>query len=729
MFINFHIAAIRSIVMSTSLSLLLGLGIAISPLSSSIAIADSNDPTNISTTSTSTTQKGYDAPTRSNGVSCVKGLPNSPTVNCGYASFGARLDVPAAATFRRQVSGLPDPWTNSRGQVIKNGYVGQCQGEFRQVYDPTKDPAVAPNHNMSKAANVSYYSTGVWWQEKRYWYADVKRTIVGRVQNPLWDYVAVKKTGTYNLPYAPFTKFTYTWTAMERVKSSPITRTILRYVDNIEGKNYTQTRTLLAGQSANVLRVERNPFWTNRVVTYGGCNFPRSPKLYTNICATSVGPGYMRGPTGNPATTPWPVPTGVGTLDPQTEIKIWNTRPANASSNPYWKELSGGRGILYSDLGLALENDSVFRNIAGLGLPPENPSQMAFIENCPDVAYNVSARDQSCIYMGSTFPQDYGRLFPAGSEYCKAFTPGNYYKYADGKTSTCQYAEVWWDPTPGTETGQIGRRTSQLTSYMKYPQGKAVYKKVFLGCDLPQDNPSAKYRGYAHWVCNDPRGANGENMTYNFANCSGPRPDGRVDVADEYRCVAANNGNPAIIDVESGSRTGSISQMLANGKQIQVRWPEPTGISVLSGGVLSRVQQPENMWQNWEVVAGSEPINDNLGISDRNQSIFGHYRENQDPGSSTSVLGGPGKDEWDTPWIYLRGYKAAPVNTTGSNLTVGTQTIAPDETIPLGLTTTFNATVQRTVTTGLGGSLEINVPVICKMPDAYLYVVSGRATD
>lgn len=723
-----QISVVRSVVIPVTLSLLLGLGLAVSPSSSTPAFAD-GDITSMSTKSESTIQKGTDAPVRSNGASCVKGLPNSPTVNCGYASFGARLDVPAAATFRRQVSGLPDPWTNSSGQVMQNGYQGQCQGEFRQVYDPTKDPAVAPNHNMSKAANVSYYSTGVWWQERRYWYADVKRTIVGRVQNPLWDYVAVKKTRTYNLPYAPFTKFTYTWTAMERVKSSPITRTILRYVDNIEGKNYTQTRTLLAGQGADVVRVERNPFWTSRVVTYGGCNFPKTPKLYTNICATSVGPGFMTGPSANAVTNPWPVPTGVGTYDPQTELKKWNTRPANASSNPYWREIGQGKGVLYSNLGMAWREDSYFRSIAIAGLPPESPTYMQFIENCPDVSYKVSARDQNCYYLGRTFPSDTGKLFPARSEYCGAFTPGNYLKEANGETSTCQYAEVWWDPTPGTETGQIGRRNSGLTSYVKYPLGQAVYKKVFLGCDSPQDNPSAAIKEYIHFVCNDSTGARNKNETYNFANCSGPRPDGRVDVADEYRCVAANNGNPAIIDVESGSTTGSISQMLANGKQIQVRWPEPTGISVLSGGVLSRVQQPENMWQNWEVLAGSEPINDNLDISDRNQSIFGHYRENLNPSSSTSVLGGPGKDEWDTPWIYLRGYKAAPVNTTGSNLTVGTQTIAPDETIPLGLTTTFNATVQKTVSTGLGGSLEINVPVICKMPDAYLYVVSGRATD
>lgn len=722
----------RSIVYSIVLGLLIGVGVTVSPFGAAKAFAE--DPADVGTTSESSTQKGNDAPEQSNGSSCVKRLPNAPVVDCGYATFDARLDVPAAATFRRATSGLPGPWTASTGQEFKNGYVGQCQGEFRNVYDPTQDPSTAPNHNMSKAANVSYYSTGVWWQDRKFWSPKVTRENGGFASVPLWKYVSKKVTETRKLPFFPYTPYTFTYYKQVQVKNDPATKTVLITYDNVRGAVYTQQATIQPGESRKIQVVKIDPWFHNRVVNYGGCSFPRTPKLYTNVCAVSVGPGYMQGPYGNAATNPWPVPTGVGKYDPQTEIKRWNTRPANASSNPYWQELGNGQGKMFSPLGLAWKNDFVFQSIAKMGLPVNADGYLPLVENCPDVTFLASAKDQSCIYMGNTFPSDKNKLFPAGSEYCNGFTPGNYRLWATGETITCQIAEVWWDPTPGggpDSVGQIGRRGSQMTSYNKYPHGRAVYKKSFIGCDPigPQPDPRAATNKDAHWLCNDATGAIGKNNTYNFSNCSGPRRDGTRDVADEYRCVAANNGNPVIIDPEAGTQAGTISQMLANGKQVQVRWPEPTGISVLSGGVLSRVQQPENMWQNWEVIAGSEPINDSLEISDRNQSIFGHYRQNQDPGSTNSILGGPGKDEWDTPWLYLRAYKSAPVNTTGGNITVGTETIGPDETIPLGVTTTFNATVEKTVSTGFGGTLQINVPVICKMPDAYLYVVSGRAID
>jgi len=536
----------RNIVGALILSLTLGVGLSVMPTATNQAFADDFGPAEIGTESKSSSQKGADPVPQRNGSSCEKPIPANPKVICGYARFGQRLDVPGAASFRRQAEGLPQLLWNG----WSNGYSGQGQGKFINVYDPTLDAAVAPNHSMSNPTNTAYYSTGVWWKEYRYWMPAQKNRSTRTVSAPGWDYEIKETKKTVRLPFWPYTTYETVEKTFIRVPGTP--KTVHRLIINDQTVREGATVrtnlypvTLRTGDApVTVTEFTLYPKWTNRVVSYGGVSYPSTPKITTSVCATSVGPGYMTGPFENDATSPWPVPTGVGTYDHQTEPKIWNTRPRNASSNPLWREGANGEGILYSNLGILWKEDLNFAFDARSPFPPEWNSYMSYIENCPDVSYRVSALDQSCRYIGTTFPQDYNRLFPAGSKYCGSFTPGNYRKQTTGETSTCQIAELYWDTADTGERSASGRRHNSYT-YALYPHGQAAYKKVFLGCSDPEVNRSAARNNWAHWLCNDTAGAVDRNETYNFANCSGPRPDGRVDVADEYRCVAADNGNPS----------------------------------------------------------------------------------------------------------------------------------------------------------------------------------------
>lgn len=711
------------------LSLVLGLGLAVlpNPFGEPVTAQAEDDKFGVGKMYTVSESEVADSPAKkpkANTSSCEKDLPSNPTVTCGYMRFG---DGTAGSPL---ISGGPvERWTDSRGETHSRSWTGQGLNDYINVYDPTRDPVIGANHGASNGANTTYFAIGIWWQDKRYWNRKSETVSAGVKSNPRYKTVTRYRTemveessDNLTIPTVRYERVPYS----VQVTNDPKLIISNTFVDRINNRTSTFTAQLAPGASLETYKTTITAEYFGRSVNYGGPNFPKAPRTYTNECAAYIGPGYMTGPRSNSATSPWPVPTGVGTYDPQTEEKRWNTRPANAESNPYWIEDNEG-GKLYSDAGM-LFRDYRFRTINRQEYPHLFPSYssvesniISAIDDCPDITYAVSAQDQDCVYLGQTFGSDYGKTFSKDSEYCSSFTPGNYLKEAEGYTATCQIGEVFWDP--GEFSGSMANQTNRSF-------GKSVYQKVFLGCDdRPSVNPAATVYAYDHFLCDDPNGSTGKNETYNFADCSGPRNDGPDDVADTYRCAAPNNGEPEIIDVESGNVMGDQSQILANGKQIQVRWPAPEGIAVLSDGVLSRVQNPDNPWMNWDVVDGSEPINDSLAINDPNQKIFGNWRENVDPGSASSDLGGPGKDEWDTPWLYLRAYQGAPVNNEGSSVSVGDVTVSPEGTIPLGVTTTFNATVKRTVETGLGGTLEINVPVICNMPDAYLYAVSGRATD
>lgn len=711
------------------LSLVLGLGLAVlpNPFGNPVT-AQAEDGKGVGEMYTVSESEVADSPAKkpkANTGSCEKDLPSNPTVTCGYIRFENGTNSLSL------LSGAPQQmWIDSDGRFHGNSYSGQGLNDYINVYDPTRDPVIGAKHGASNGANTKYFAIGIWWQDKKYWNRKSETVSAGVKSNPRYKTVTRYRTEMVLVPTdsdsaGPGYEFKEKRVPFQvQVTNDPKLIIAHTFVDRINNRTSTFTAQLGPGASRETYKTTISAHYYGRSVNYGDSNFPKAPRTYTNECAAYIGPGYMTGPSANDATSPWPVPTGVGTYDPQTELKRWNTRPANAESNPYWIEDNEG-GKLYSDAGM-LFRDYRFRTINRQERPHLFPSYSSIesniisaIDDCPDITYAVSAQDQDCVYLGQTFGGDYGKTFSKDSDYCSSFTPGNYRKEAEGYTATCQIGEIFWDPDAGG-----------FNSLRGAVPGDYTYQKVFLGCDdSPSVNPAATVNDYDHFLCDDPNGSTGKNETYNFANCSGPRNDGTVDVADTYRCAAPNNGEPEIIDVESGNVMGDQSQILANGKQVQVRWPAPEGIAVLSDGVLSRVQNPDNPWMNWDVVDGSEPINDSLAIDDPNQKIFGNWRENVDPGSASSDLGGPGKDEWDTPWIYLRAYQGAPVNNEGSSVSVGDVTVSPEGTIPLGVTTTFNATVKRTVETGLGGTLEINVPVICNMPDAYLYAVSGRATD
>lgn len=708
------------------LSLVLGLGLAVLPNPFGDPVtAQAEDGKGVGEMYTVSESEVADSPAKkpkANTGSCEKDLPSNPTVTCGYIRFENGTNSLSL------LSGAPQQmWIDSDGRFHGNSYSGQGLNDYINVYDPTRDPAIGANHGASNGANIKYFAIGIWWQDKKYWNRKSETVSAGVKSNPRYKTVTRYRTemveessSDLTIPTVRYERVPYS----VQVTNDPKLIISNTFIDRINSRTSTLTAQLAPGASLETFETTISAHYYSRSVNYGGSNFPKAPRTYTNECAAYIGPGYMTGPKSNSATSPWPVPTGVGTYDPQTELKRWNTRPANAESNPYWIEDNKG-GKLYSEAGM-LFRDYRFRTINRQERPHLFPSYssvesniISAIDDCPDITYRVSAQDQDCVYLGQTFGSDYGKTFSKDSDYCSSFTPGNYEKTAKGYTATCQIGEIFWDPDAGG-----------FNSLRGVVPGDYTYQKVFLGCDdSPSDNPAATVNAYDHFLCDDPNGSTGKNETYNFANCSGPRNDGTVDVADTYRCAAPNNGEPEIIDVESGNVMGDQSQILANGKQVQVRWPAPEGIAVLSDGVLSRVQNPDNPWMNWDVVDGSEPINDSLAIDDPNQKIFGNWRENVDPGSASSDLGGPGKDEWDTPWLYLRAYQGAPVNNEGSSVSVGDVTVSPEGTLPLGVTTTFNATVKRTVETGLGGTLEINVPVVCNMPDAYLYAVSGRATD
>jgi hypothetical protein len=658
------------------------------------------------TSSGSTTDAGTPTnTTSSNGVSCDKPLPSAPTVTCGTASirYGNK-----PGNVGSTISGLPGTWMGWSDQ-----YAMQCFGATVQVYNPF-------NGNY-----LTYRATGVDWKDYRYWTPQVSTStqklsvyiapsytyqedVYGWYWKPKkkeWDYRKIG-TRTVTVPQAP-----------------PVTVTTYSFTDNtLSSSNFTRQATLSSPGWNNytLTTVTVWPLWVGRTVVYGPCIFPKAPQLVKTECAVGIGPGYMNGPFGNSATKPWPVPTGPGTHDVQTEVKRWAAVPNSAAvrNSKYWKPMSGPNtagGVLYSDFGLAFEDPITNAIFSQKG----NETAMNYVANCGEIRYKTTAKDQKCQYLGKTLKglngvwldSGYTTTDPRGTEVkvC-AFTYGNYEKSADRTESKCYHTHYNWD--------QWAQVDPNLNLFMY------CTPKYFL----------SPYVDRAHWNCQFPNGRIGYDATTNFAN-----PNSACQPNVTYQC-RFSSAAPVIKD-PSGRVVPNRSQMLPNGKQWEVFWAAPNLlIDRYVGGRLSSRVPAENQWMQWMQASNSQPYKTTLTADDGTQPIFASTEKNADPATAKSILtdlgSAKGKSGWTDSTLYLRSYKGAPANTTGATMYVGKTegvpnfaTVAPNTLIPYGTYMAFIFTYMEKITSDMGGTVEINVPQTCATDMATFYVTAGRPTS
>lgn len=589
------------------------------------------------------------------------------------------------------MSGLPGQWL-----WWDNQYANQCVGASYPAYDP------------AKKAYDTYYANAVGWVDNHYWLFGIDtvrtpRTVTVAGPQPIYG---TEPVYSYKSVYNSKTK---KWTTVKTQTGTrqiitgytpvvPVTVTVSTITDRTNsGMDNTTTRTYSTPGTYSYTRVDVTyfPNWNGRTVNYGPCYYPSAPKLITNNCPASVGPGTMTGPSGNAATSPWPVPTGPGTYDPQTEMRKWRTAPANAASNPLWVNAPNG-GTLYSTIGMEWKKGATSKFFQ-----QGNTTALALARDCTDITYNTTALGQPCQYLGTTYPDKYGKWLPATDPICQ-LTPGNYYKKAAGEATKCQYVQYYWDPF-----------SQQYTS-----------KQTFLQCEPPQACPDCAVDGWANWKCNDANGSNGRDLTYNFANCNS---------TTTYMCSFADS-KPTIKD-PAGVTKPNGAQVLANGKQWTLAWNAPSAVRSSTGGNVT----PQNKWMQFLRAENSQPVRVGAGTGADTQPVFAHTTKTANPTNTSSLLTDAGSetgtDGWDKSTLYLRAYQGSKVNLTGSLLYVGRNQVAnpatvnPNGLIPYGVYLAFIYTHPRTVSTGPGGTVTIDVPEVCATNMATLYMTSGRPTN
>jgi hypothetical protein len=207
------------------------------------------------------------------------------------------------------------------------------------------------------------------------------------------------------------------------------------------------------------------------------------------------------------------------------------------------------------------------------------------------------------------------------------------------------------------------------------------------------------------------------DRNYNFLTCG-----------YTFACVVpGGDTRPIVTDVNSNTSSVSSSQVLASGSQTKVSWKTPSGIAVYdSRGRLLDTVAPDRdkAWQQWRVLDGSTPWYSTKDPNDQSQPAFGSNIINTNPSSGQSILNGA-KNGWDTPDIYIRGYKGT--NIANNNIRIGDIVVRQGGLIPFAVDTEYRATIPKDMFI-FGRPITVNQPVICTMPPAYLYYLSGRAT-
>jgi len=202
---------------------------------------------------------------------------------------------------------------------------------------------------------------------------------------------------------------------------------------------------------------------------------------------------------------------------------------------------------------------------------------------------------------------------------------------------------------------------------------------------------------------------------YNFATCG--------DSFAPPRCnFTGFQGRAPEVITPNGRTTSLSTQMLADGRQWQLNYSPIV------------VPEAENKRQQWILADNSQPAK-NGSAGAENQPYLAHYNPS-DTGrgilkraDSNSAIPG-----WDENSLYLRVFKAGGVSDDGPRVVGQGEVSNPArvgtmEHIPLGIYARYLFTVKRTVSTEVGGVMEIDVPMTCTSSMATFYAISGRAID
>lgn len=577
-------------------------------------------------------------------------VPATPALACDPAQFCS--ENPAQAESGGGGGGVPvSGGTCGSGGPWTNPWVECGYASFSSAYNAPHSENPSPLPAVMKGGYFNGYN------------GQCKST-------PLWN--SDPRTGQ-SVPYYAIgvnwvdTAIYTTRTYVQQTKESKLTYTgqkIKLYTGTGSGgkllwKWFTVPHPVLnIGQSYTVVveTTVTDRYISKRYVSYS-CVYPPLPYSVNRVCPTSIGPGSMTGPYANGPTTAsgWPVKTGTGTVDPKTTLRKWDTP------------------IIYSPIGSTLKSSpSTFSQ--------GNRTALSLVQGCQKMYYNVTVDNSTCHY-----PYTNPTAGAYGSDIC-GFTPGNYLKIASGQQITCRYAVYPAD------------------NYVEFQSCGTPYK-----CSLSECNVNA----YAHWLCNDPTGANGFDNTTDFTNpCGAPPP---------VSCRWSNGSGAGSITDPYGAPVSNGPQVTADGKKWTVTFPtlDCPGVNV------------QNQWQQYVTASNSEPFRTGAAANADNQPVFGSTSPTATTNSIlTRLPSSVGQNGWGGTNLYLRFNQASPSSTAkttvGSGQVSNPVTVNAGTAVPFGVYTVVHFTVPQTVSTGIGGSTIVNVPYTFTSQMVSFTPVSGR---
>lgn len=734
-------------------------------IASTPAYADEYDGANASTIVAPQTPTKVDSPTdpsqKPPSGPCSRALPNFPVITCGYSSFSDKslgfFADRAGQQRSRAASGLPPEFWNKQGSSEQTYMWGKIESRYTHAYNRARDLAYGPvpgqpepksfaafNRNRTGTESM-YYSKGVHWRDTRFWQERVKidkskvtvsvgypKEVTTVIQKGYWVSAKYNRAGKLISPRRYVPARTKTEIVKPTPKVVPV-QIILQDSTNLRQPGVVKSETCREGTCTyNVRKLTFYPEWTARTVVFSGLQFHKMPETIEIWCQTELGPGKLIGPYDH---NRQPLNSQIGykktDLDPQTTLRQWWTKPPDNLASRTKKDPRGGF-ILMSEIG---ERQEKAKGIFVRG----NKETLSLVKNCiqKKPTYKADAAKQPCVVLEPSSPF-FGKELPASHELCQAFVPGNYIKdLSESKEMKCIYTKRSWVGRPATTLYPSLQDNFRIGSDMLVGRptssAEGFNAETFIHCDKPisaKNNPdrpqSPNAIGYpitkAFWACEGDRPEKGNNMwhpdrNYDFLTCG-----------YTFACVVpGGDPRPMITDVNSNTRSRSSSQVLASGAQTRVSWNAPSQIAVYDsrGRLVDRVAPDrDKAWQQWRVLDGSAPWSATKDPNDRSQPAFGSNLINQDPSSGQSILNGA-KNGWDTPDLYLRGYKGT--NVADATRRIGDIVVRQGELIPFAVDTEYRATIPKDMII-FDRPVQINQPVVCTMPPAYLYFLSGRAT-
>lgn len=704
---------------------------------------------------------------------CSKPLPNSPVIICGYSPFSVVLP-PLYSGAKNQNRGLrpreasnlpPENFITGQGA---SGFGGMPQRSYNwedigvnltYARNYARDLALGgaepvsfqPLDRNSVGVEAMYFSKGVYWRDTRFWtermiyeerrvsvFVGYNEWIPPVIQPRKWVPPVRDRFG--RLVRAGYWEPERTIRAGYWKKPTPKTVPVEYIVMDSTKRRQTgvsKTATCTYGTCTYTVKyLTFWPQWLARTVVFSGMPYYKTPETTEVWCQTELGPGKLYGPYDHGKR---PLNSQIGykktDLDPQTTLRQWWTKPPDNLAK-FTRKAPGGGFILLSRIGEQYETNKFNNRVFVRG----NTAALNLVTTCiqDKPRYIADAAKQPCVVLEPSSPF-FGRELPASHELCQAFVPGNYEKdLSESKEMKCIYTKRSWIGLPRITQGVAHDFSSFFSGGSAVvgvsPSSKPGYTpNTFIHCDRPisaKNNPerskSPNAIDYpitkAFWACEGDRPEKGNrtwhpDRNYNFLTCG-----------YTFAClVPGGDDRPVITDINSNTSTRSSSQVLASGAQTEISWQIPSAVAVYDrqGRLVDTVQPDQDKaWQQWRVLDGSTPWYSAKDPSDPSQPTFGSNIMNANPNSSPSILNG-GKNGWDTPDIYVRGYKGTDI--ANNTRRIGDIVVREGELLPFALDTEYNATIPKDMVI-FGRPITMNQPVRCTMPPAYLYFVSGRAT-